>query len=177
MAGLSNAEQSKRTRRALLDAAQEVFTEQGHLAPSQRLLATAFSDPQYIEGDDSFEWGAVESLRRWREMLFVARVTRKSMESAIPHDVYCLFCRPVEGTRQGKTGLVQLRCTTAPETGQRYIVKRYESYKAQADDSWRDTRITPKSVNLDFDSIVLSAADQGELQGVAEFLEVLGENA
>ena len=42
---------------------------------------------------------------------------------------------PVEGTRQGKTVLVQLRDTTDPETSQRYTVKRYESEKAAKGDS------------------------------------------
>ena len=69
--------------------------------------------------------------------MFVAQVVGKSMEPAIPDGSYCLFRAPVEGTRQGKTVLVQLRDATDPETGQRYTVKRYESEKATQGDSWR----------------------------------------
>ncbi|MBI4192836.1 MAG: S24 family peptidase [Betaproteobacteria bacterium] len=105
--------------------------------------------------------------------MFVAQVVGKSMEPTIPDGSYCLFRSPVEGTRQGKTVLVQLRDATDPETGQRYTVKRYESEKAKAGDSWRHERITLKPVNPDFKPIVLTGADEGELQVVAELIEVL----
>ena len=82
-----------------------------------------------------------------------------------------------EGTRQGKIVLVQLRETTDPETGQRYTVKRYKSEKAQTGDSWRHEKVTLKPVNPDFEPIVLTAADEGELQVVAKLVEVLEPNA
>ena len=69
--------------------------------------------------------------------------------------------------------LVQLRDATDPETGQRYTVKRYESEKAAKGDSWRHERITLKPANPDFEPIVLKGKDEGELQVIAEFLEVL----
>lgn len=96
------------------------------------------------------------------------------MEPAIPDGAYCLFLAPVEGTRQGKTVLVQLRDATDPETGERYSLKRYESWKAQAGGSWRHRAITLKPVNPDFRPIVLTGADERELQVIAEFVEVLG---
>ena len=70
--------------------------------------------------------------------------------------------------------LVQLRDATDPETGYRYTVKRYESEKAVKGDSWRHERITLKPVNPDFEPIVLTDADRGELDVVAELVEVLG---
>ena len=106
--------------------------------------------------------------------MFVAQVVGKSMEPAIPDGSYCLFASPVSGTRQGKTVLVQLRDTTDPETGQRYTVKRYESEKIKDGNAWRHARITLKPVNPDFAPIVLTGADEGQLQVVAEFVEVLG---
>ena len=96
------------------------------------------------------------------------------MEPAIPDGAYCLFAAPVAGTRQGKTVLVQLRDVTDPETGQRFTVKRYESEKAKQGDIWRHQRITLKPVNPDFKPIVLTDADEGELQVVAQLVEVLG---
>ena len=138
-----------------------------------KVAAGAFSDPQHID-DDGFEWAAVETKRRLRSGMFVAQVVGKSMEPAIPDGAYCLFVAPVEGTRQGKTVLVQLRDATDPESGERYTVKRYESEKAQAGDSWRHEKITLKPVNPDFKPIVLTGADEGELQVIAEFVEVLG---
>ncbi len=140
-----------------------------------KAAAGAFGDPQHIE-DDGFEWVAVETKHRLRSGMFVARVVGKSMEPAIPDGAWCLFAAPVEGTRQGKTVLVQLRDATDPETGERYTVKRYESEKAKHADSWRHTRIALKPVNPDFEPIVLTG-DEGELQVVAELVELLGGKA
>ena len=138
--------------------------------------AGAFSDPQYIE-DDAFEWVAVESRHRLRKGMFVAQVVGKSMEPAIRDGTWCLFRGPVEGTRQGKTVLVQLRDATDPETGQRYTVKRYASEKVEEGDSWRHDKITLKPINPNFEPIVLTGADDGELEVIAELVEVLGREA
>jgi len=138
--------------------------------------AGAFGDPQHVE-DDGFEWVAVDSRHRLRPGMFVALVVGKSMEPAIPHGSYCLFAAPGDGTRQGKTVLVQLRDGADPETGQRYTVKRYESEKTHAGDSWRHATITLKPINPDFEPIVLTGADKQDLRVVAELIEVLGTEA
>ena len=138
--------------------------------------AGAFGDPQYIE-DDAFEWVAVESRHRLRKGMFVAQVVGKSMEPAIRDGTWCLFRGPVEGTRQGKTVLVQLRDATDPETGQRYTVKRYASEKVRDGDSWRHHKITLKPINPNFEPIVLTGADEGDLVVIAELVEVLGREA
>lgn len=57
--------------------------------------------------------------------------------------------------------------------GQRYTVKRYESEKEKHGDSWRHTRVTLKPLNPDFEPIVLSDADEQQVQVVAELIEVL----
>lgn len=137
-----------------------------------KAAAGAFSDPQNID-NDGFEWAAVETRRRLRPGMFVAQVVGKSMEPAIPDGSWCLFAAPVEGTRQGKTVLVQLRDATDPESGERYTVKRYESEKSPDGDLWRHERITLKPVNPDFEPIVLTGADEGEFRVVAELVEVL----
>ena len=137
-----------------------------------KAAAGGFSDQQHIE-DDDFEWVAVESRHRLRKGMFVAQVVGKSMEPAIRDGVWCLFRAPVEGTRQGKIVLVQLRDATDPETGQRYTVKRYKSQKAAEGDSWRHEKITLEPVNPDFEPIVLTGAEEGELQVIAELIDVL----
>ena len=138
-----------------------------------KAAAGAFSDPQHIE-DDGFEWVVVESRHRLRKGMFVAQVVGKSMEPAIPDGAFCLFRAPVEGTRQGKTVLVQLRDATDPELGKRYTVKKYSSEKVVDNDTWRHERITLKPVNPDFEPIVLTGRDEGELTVIAELVEVLG---
>ena len=137
-----------------------------------RAAAGAFSDPQLVE-DDDFEWVEVDSRRRLGKGVFVAQVVGKSMEPAIPDGAWCLFRAPVGGTRQGKTVLVQLGHATDPETGQRYTVKRYKSEKSAEGESWRHEKITLEPVNPDFEPIVLTDAEEGELQVIAELAEVL----
>ena len=138
-----------------------------------KAAAGAFGDPQRID-DDDFAWVAIETTRRLRRGMFVAQVVGKSMEPTIADGAYCLFAAPVGGSRQGKTVLVQMRDAADPESGERYTVKRYESEKAGDGDSWQHTRITLKPVNADFKPIVLTDADEGSLEVVAEVVEVLG---
>ena len=138
-----------------------------------KAAAGAFSDPQRID-DDDFAWVAVETTRRLRRGMFVAQVVGESMEPAISDGAYCLFAAPVGGSRQGKTVLVQMRDAADPESGERYTVKRYESEKAGDGDSWQHTKITLSPVNSDFEPIVLTGADEGSLQVVAEVVEVFG---
>ena len=108
--------------------------------------------------------------------MFVAQVVGKSMEPAIPDGSYCLFAAPVEGSRQGKTVLVQMRDAIDPETGERYTVKRYESEKIAADDSWHHSKITLTPVNPEFEAIELSDAEEGQVKVIAECIEVLGSS-
>jgi type I restriction enzyme R subunit len=139
-----------------------------------KAAAGAFSDPQHVR-DEDFEWVTVQTHHRLRRGMFVARVEGRSMEPAIPDGAWCLFSAPVEGTRQGKTVLVQLRDAVDPETGKRYTVKRYESDKAPSGGSWRHARITLKPLNPEFQPIVLSPDEGERLNVVAEMIEVLGD--
>jgi SOS-response transcriptional repressor LexA len=137
-----------------------------------KIAAGAFGDPQRFD-DSAVEWVSVESSHRLRHGMFVAQVVGTSMEPPIPDGAWCLFRAPVEGARQGKTVLVQLRDAKDPETGERYTVKRYESKKAAQGDSWRHERITLKPVNPDFTPIVFDDAEEGDLKVIAELVEVL----
>ena len=138
-----------------------------------KAAAGAFSDLQHID-DDDFEWVAVDARHGLRPGMFVAQVVGKSMEPAIPDGAFCIFAAPVQGTRQGKTVLVQLRDQKDPETGERYTVKRYESEKVPDKESWRHARITLKPANHDFAAIELTGGE-GDLTVIAEFIEVLVE--
>jgi hypothetical protein len=138
-----------------------------------KAAAGAFSDPQHVE-DDDWEWIAIDTKHRLRPRMFVAQVVGKSMEPAIPDGAYCLFTAPVTGTRQGKTVLVQLRDAIDPETGERYTVKRYESEKTEEGDSWRHARIALKPNNPEYVPIEFTGTDEGQIQVVAEIVEVLG---
>ena len=126
---------------------------------------------------DGCEWVSPQTRHHLRGGMFVAQVIGKSMEPAIPDGAWCLFRAPVEGTRQGRTVLVQLHDATDPETGGRYTVKRYESFRGtDGGGTLRHTRIALRPVNRDFEPIILTVADEGDVRVVAEFLEVLASD-
>ncbi|MBI4306791.1 MAG: hypothetical protein HY678_10780, partial [Chloroflexi bacterium] len=52
-------------------------------------------------------------------------------------------------------------------------VKRYESEKTEDGDSWRHARITLKPNNPDFVPIEIIGVDEGQVQVIAEYVEVL----
>ncbi|GAB4243790.1 MAG: hypothetical protein Kow00129_03160 [Thermoleophilia bacterium] len=138
---------------------------------SVKAAAGSFGDIQCVEPEG---WARVETQHRLRPGMFVAQVVGKSMEPLAPDGAWCLFRSPVEGSRQGKVVLVQLRDALDPETGERYTIKRYESRKQAAEDAWRHERIFLKPANPGFDPIVLTGDDEGQLRVVAELVEVLG---
>lgn len=138
-----------------------------------KVAAGAFGEGQAALEGDEVEWVEVGRGQRLRAGMFVAQVVGKSMEPEIPDGAYCLFRAPVEGSRQGKTVLVELRDAADPETGERYTVKRYESEKVEADGAWRHARITLRPANPEFQPIALEVEDEERLRVVAELVEVL----
>jgi type I restriction enzyme R subunit len=175
-AGESSSTSTPRSKLRLVEgAAQDRYVKCVPLVPL-KATAGAFGDPQYV-ADDGHEWVEVDSERRLRPGMFVAQVVGRSMEPRIADGAYCLFASPVTGSRQGRTVLVQLRDATDPETGHRYTVKRYESEKARADDSWRHTKITLKPTNPAYAPIVLEDVEEDAVQVIAELVEVLGTDS
>ena len=138
-----------------------------------KAAAGRFSSQQLVEDDAGFGWAEVRSRHRLRPGMFVAQVVGRSMEPSIPDGSWCLFRGPVEGSRQGRNVLVQLRDATDPETGQHYTVKRYKSEKAKRGESWRHQRITLVPANPEFEELVFLDAEEDELQIIAELVEVL----
>ena len=135
--------------------------------------AGAFSSPQEAGAQHDWQWVAAHPKHRPRPGMFVAQVAGKSMEPVVPDGAYGLFRAPVEGARQGKIVLAQLRGASDPETGARYTVKRYESEKRPGGGSWRHAEITLKPINPAFEPIVLTAADEGACDVVAELVDVM----
>ena len=136
--------------------------------------AGAFSGPQNVETEDSWQWVELTTERPLTQGMFVARVVGRSMEPVIPDGAYALFRAPVAGTRQGKTVLVELHDGIDAETGGRYTVKRYESEKAGNADSWRHTKILLKPANPEFEPIVLTDVEEDAVRVVAELVDVVG---
>ena len=136
------------------------------------VAAGQFSDPQSVD-ESALEWIELTE-RQLKKGMFVSQVVGKSMEPTIPDGSHCLFEAPVVGSRQGRIVLAQLRDAMDPESG-RYTVKRYESEKVTAaDGAWRHEKITLKPANKDFQTIEITADDEGAVAVIAEFKAVLG---
>jgi hypothetical protein len=137
---------------------------------------------RFLDNDEITEEGweeAPEDLRLTRDM-FVARIEGHSMEPHIPDGSLAVFRGGVEGSRQGRLVLVE-----DPGIGgtDRYTVKRYRSEKASGErtsgektsgenDEWRHTRIRLESLNPEYPSWDLEAAD-ARYRIIAEFERVL----
>jgi ATP-dependent helicase YprA (DUF1998 family) len=133
-----------------------------------------FSEPQDTGEPTDWDWTAIDSRRPLRRGMFVAQIVGRSMEPQIPDGAYCLFGSPVEGSRQGKTVLVQLHDRTDPEHGGRFTLKKYFSEKATSTDgSWRHVKVELRPNNPDFNPIELTTDDEGAVKVVAEVLETL----
>jgi type I restriction enzyme R subunit len=143
------------------------------LVPLQA-AAGAFGDPQHVPAEHEFEWVEVDTERRLRPGMFVAQVVGHSMEPTIDDGAFCLFAGPVTGSRNGRTVLVQLHDAPDPETGHRYTVKRYESQKSRAGDTWQHTQVSLRPINPAYAPIVLQGVQEDTIQVVAELIEVLG---
>ena len=139
---------------------------------SLKAAAGAFGDVQTVEPDG---WAEIPLARKLRPGMFVAQVVGRSLEPRVPDGAWCLFRGPVEGSRQGRTVLVQHRDIQDPETGGSYTVKRYRSGKASDGmGGWRHTEIRLDPENPEFAPIVLTEAREDEVRVVAELIQVLG---
>src|SRR3990170_3908961 len=138
---------------------------------SLKAAAGAFGDVQSVEPHG---WAEIPVPRKLRPGMFVAQVVGRSMAPRVPDGAWCLFRGPVEGSRQGRTVLVQHRDIQDPETGGSYTVKRYRSGKASDGmGGWRHTEIRLVPENPEFAPIVLTEAREDEVRVVAELIDVL----
>jgi phage repressor protein C with HTH and peptisase S24 domain len=138
---------------------------------SLRAAAGKFGDGKDVAPEG---WVEVPGAGKLEEGMFVARVEGKSMEPRIPDGSLGLFRAPVEGTRQGKTVLVQWRGAEDPETGGSYAVKVYESVKRYGPDGgWEHEQVRLKSLNPDFPPMELGMEDGEFLKVIAEYLGVV----
>jgi type I restriction enzyme R subunit len=136
-----------------------------------KAAAGAFGTGQQVEPDG---WVAPSTARQLSEGMFVAQVVGRSMEPRIPDGAWCLFRSQVTGSRQGRIVLVQHQSIQDLEAGGSYTVKRYESEKeADGRGGWRHKVIRLLPENPDFEPIVLTGIDEGEVSVIAELVEVL----
>lgn len=144
---------------------------------SLRAAAGRFSEEQASldeVADWASDWVTWDGHPPFEPGMFVANVQGRSMEPDIPDGAYCLFRLPRAGSRQGRCLLVWHSSIDDPMTSGRYTLKVYHSEKvAEPDGTWRHTKIVLKPLNPDFEPIVLTAKNEGEVRVIAEVAGVL----
>ena len=130
-----------------------------------------------IESPEDYEWVSYDGRPLPTQGLFVAQVIGESMNRRIPNGAPCVWRLHPAGSRGGSVVLAQHRDIHDGELGGNYTVKIYESEKEHFDDgTWRHKQITlkPSSTDPSFEPIVLENLEEGELEIIAELVEVLG---
>jgi len=137
-----------------------------------------FPQHEEITNPSAFEWVAMEGRTKPSPGLFVTQVVGESMNRRIPNGAWCLWrlnpgCSGENGT---EIVLAQHRDIYDAEFGGHYTVKFYEcERKPIGEDEAVVRRITlnPSSTDPNFQPIVLEDLDEGELEIIAELVEVL----
>lgn len=139
-----------------------------------QVAAGNFSDIHFAE---HLDWVAVPEGTRVSEGMFACRVIGESMNRVIPNNALCLFRVDSGGTRNGKIVLVECIDAVDAESGSRYTVKVYESFKSEGEGSWCHTRILlkPNSYDDSFQSLELIDDEGMQYRVVGEFVRVLDQ--
>lgn len=150
---------------------EERFTT--HL-PMYTLQAAAgyFGGGHEVEAEGWIDVSKVAGVGELDESMFVSQVLGRSMEPRIPDRSYCIFRRVGAGTRRGKIVLAQHRDIADPETGGSYTVKRYQSAKRTVDGEVVGT-IELQPLNREFEPIILTHGEDGEVAIIGELVQVL----
>lgn len=137
-----------------------------------QVAAGDFSDIQSAEHKD---WVAVPENVRVQEGMFACRVVGESMNRVIPNGALCLFRTDRGGSRNGKTVLVESHDGVDAETGSRYTIKVYESFKTEDENGWCHNRIQlkPNSYDDSFQPLELTDDEAMRYRVVGEFVRVI----
>ena len=143
-----------------------------------KVAAGGWSSDQVVkDGPGHYDWVAFEGRTKPDMDIFVAQVVGESMNRRIPNGAWCVWrLNPGSGV-VGKPVLAQHRDIQDPELEGTFTVKLYEpEIEITADGFERLNRVTlgPDSTDPSYEPIVLEGLAEGELEIVAELVEVLG---
>lgn len=140
-------------------------------------LQAAAGDFSGIQTAEHFDWVAVPEGTRVREEMFACRVIGESMNRIIPNSALCLFRSDSGGSRSGKTVLVESIDSVDAESGSRYTVKVYESFKTEDEHGWHHTRIQlkPNSHDDSFQALELTEDEALRYRVVGELVCVIDQ--
>lgn len=139
-----------------------------------RAAAGGFSGLQHVEHE---KWVPVPDGMPVGKNIFACHVVGESMNEIIPDGAICLFRLNPGGSRNGKIVLVECADTQDGDTGSRYTIKEYQSFKTRTEDGIENLRILlkPRSTNSALAAIELSKEDEEHrYRVVGEFLGVIG---
>ncbi|MEH6356799.1 MAG: hypothetical protein V7760_12370 [Marinobacter sp.] len=97
------------------------------------------------------------------------------MNRVIPNGTLCLFIADPGGSRNGKTVLVECTDSIDADSGSRYTVKIYESFKTDDEQGWKHVRIQlkPNSCDESFEPHQLTEDMAKQYRVVGEFVCVI----
>lgn len=139
-----------------------------------QVAAGDFSNLQIAEQKD---WIAVPEGVRVRQDMFACQIVGESMNRVIPNGALCLFQTDRGGSRNGKTVLVECIDSVDADSGSRYTVKVYQSFKTEDENGWRHSliQLNPNSYDSRFQPIELTDEDALRYRVVGEFMCVIDE--
>lgn len=132
---------------------------------------TEFFD-SHLGKDDGFRRVVIEFHNHLHKGMSVTPIVGRSTMPNVPVGPWCLFRAPVEGVRQGKTVVVQLRAATCPVPTRPGTVKRFEREQATIGDLWQHQHVTLKFLDPDLGSIAPAGKDKTEILVIEEHVEV-----
>lgn len=113
-------------------------------------------------------------VRGHSDVYFASFVRGESMEPLIQNGSLCLFRKYGGGSRQGKIFLVRARGLQDPETGEAFVVKKYQRQTLpRSTEDENPTVIHLLSINPKYPPIVLVGLEDDSFDTVAEFVRVL----
>jgi DUF2075 family protein/predicted GIY-YIG superfamily endonuclease len=138
-------------------------------------LQAAAGDFSGLQAAERKDWVAVPDGTRVREGMFACRVVGESMNRVIPNGTLCLFIADPGGSRNGKTVLVECTDSIDADSGSRYTVKIYESFKTDDEQGWKHVRIQlkPNSYDESFEPLELTEDMATQYRVVGEFVCVI----
>jgi len=138
-------------------------------------LQAAAGDFSGLQAAERKAWVAVPDGTRVREGMFACRVVGESMNRVIPNGTLCLFRADPGGSRNGKTVLVECTDSIDADSGSRYTVKIYESFKTDDEQGWKHVRIQlkPNSYDESFEPLELTEDMATQYRVVGEFVCVI----
>ncbi len=138
-------------------------------------LQVAAGDFSSLQIANHKEWQVLPEHLSATSDYFACRVLGNSMNRVISDGAICLFKKDRGGSRNGQIVLVECTDSIDADTGSRYTIKVYESYKMEDESGWRHEKIVlkPRSYDPDYKAIELTEDQFSSYRVVGIFVQVL----